>query len=66
VTSVRREPGLDCASGAALSVEAAGRGGRTLLMAASAAEAEAVVRLVERRLLAAACVARAPPATLCR
>jgi hypothetical protein len=64
VIGVRREPSLDCASGAALSVDAAGRVGRILLMAASAAEAEAVVWLMERRLLAASCLTHAPPAQL--
>ena len=59
VTSVWRESGLDCTIGAALSVDVTGRGSRTLLMAKSAAEAEALVRLVERRLLAAASLAQA-------
>ena len=57
VTGVQREPALDCASGAALSIDTAGRGGRTQLMAASAAVAEAVVQMVARRLLVATCFA---------
>jgi hypothetical protein len=57
VTSIRREPALDCSSGAALSIDVAGRGGRTQLLAASTAEAEAVVQMVARRLLVAACFA---------
>ena len=50
VTGARREAGLDCAAGAVLSVEAAGRRGRTLLAAGSAAEAERIVRELTLRL----------------
>jgi hypothetical protein len=61
VAGVRREPGLDSAAGAVLSVDVPGRG-RTLLAAASAAEAEAAVRALARRLRAAATAGLAPPA----
>ena len=63
VAGVRREPGLDGPAGAVLSVDVPGRRGRTLLAAASAAEAEAVVRALGRRLRAAdrPTPARPPP-----
>ncbi len=54
VAGVRREPGLDGPAGAVLSVEVPGRRGRTLLAAASPAEAEAAVRALARRLRTAA------------
>ena len=50
VTGARREAGLDSAAGAVLSVEAAGRRGRTLLAAGSVAEAERIVRELTLRL----------------
>jgi hypothetical protein len=62
VAAVRREPGLDGAAGAVLSVDVPGRRGRTLLAALSAAEAEELVRALEWRLLyqSAAAAAASP------
>jgi hypothetical protein len=61
VAAARREPALDGPAGAVLSVDVPGRRGRTLLAAATAADAEEMARALARRLRAAAATPPPPP-----